>query len=221
MIHNVLTVVTDQLNEHIRNELHMQEDMVVMNSLLDIKGDVNVQVENRVCVFLQNIEEERMAKNGGFQANAGQAVSMRFNLYLVVAAHFPDPNYREALRFISHVIDFFQGKPVFDRGNSPTLSPRIERLTFEFVNQDFVGLNNLWSSIGAKYIPSIVLKVRMLTFNQGVIQDDVADIVRLKPRKRVLEKVVEGAAIVGALGLLAGKGGEGAAMPEADGASPE
>ena len=205
MIHNVLSVVTEQLNEHIRNELHMQEDMVVMNSLIDIKGDINVQVENRVCVFLQNIEEERMAKNGGFQSNPGAPQPMRFNLYIVVAAHFPDPNYREALRFISHVIEFFQGKPVFDRSNSPTLSPNVERLTFEFVNQDFMGLNNLWSSIGAKYIPSVVLKVRMITFNQSTMSGDVPDIVKLKPKGRVFEKVVEGAALVGAAALLAGK----------------
>ena len=206
MIHNALTTVTEQLNEHIRNELHMQEDMVVMNSLVDVKGDINVQVENRVCVFLQNIEEERMAKNGGIQSNPGVSPAMRFNLYLVVAAHFPDPNYREALRFISHVIEFFQGKPVFDRSNTPTLSPSIERLTFEFVNQDFMGLNNLWSSIGAKYIPSVVLKVRMLTFNQSVISGDVPDIVKLKPKNRTLEKVMQGAALAGAAALLGRKG---------------
>lgn len=217
MIHNVLSVVTEQLNEHIRNELHMQEDMVVMNSLIDIKGDINVQVENRVCVFLQNIEEERMAKNGGFQSNPGAPQPMRFNLYIVVAAHFPDPNYREALRFISHVIEFFQGKPVFDRSNSPTLSPNLERLTFEFVNQDIMGLNNLWSSIGAKYIPSVVLKVRMITFNQSTMSGDVPDIVKLKPKGRVFEKVVEGAALVGAAALLAGKRGQtGSVTDDAD-----
>ena len=217
MIHNVLSLVTEQLNEHIRNELHMQEDMVVMNSLIDIKGDINVQVENRVCVFLQNIEEERMAKNGGFQTNPGSTPAMRFNLYIVVAAHFPDPNYREALRFISHVIEFFQGKPVFDRSNSPTLSPRIERLTFEFMNQDFMALNNLWSSIGAKYIPSVVLKVRMLTFNQNVISGDVPDIVRLKPRNKALGDIVKGAAVVGAAALLAKKSADEEGEPGTDG----
>jgi hypothetical protein len=213
VIHNALSIITELLNEHIRNELHMQEDMVVMNSLIDIKGDINVQVENKVCVFLQNIEEERMAKNGGFQTNPGATQPMRFNLYVVVAAHFPDPNYREALRFISHVIEFFQGKPVFDRSNSPTLSQNIERLSFEFVNQDFMGLNNLWSSIGAKYIPSVVLKVRMLTFNQSVISGDVPDIVRLKPKNKVLQDVIKGAAVVGAAALLGKKPREGTMEP--------
>lgn len=178
MIHNVLTLIAQQLNEYMRNELNLSEDMVVVNSLVDLKGDPSMQIENRVCLFLQRIEEEKVAKSGGFQSNPGVAPPVRVSLHLVFAANFPDPNYREALRFISLVLEFFQGHGTFDRSNAPGLPPGLDKLTFELADLDYQEMNNLWSLIGAKYIPSLVYKVRMLTFSQDMIREDVPSIVK-------------------------------------------
>ncbi len=38
MTHNVLTVNAQQLNEYMRNELNLWDDMVVVNSLADLAG---------------------------------------------------------------------------------------------------------------------------------------------------------------------------------------
>lgn len=178
MIHNVLNLIAEQLNEFMRNELNLSEDMVVVNSLVDLKGDPNMQIENRVCLFLQRIEEEKVAKSGGFQANPGMAPPVRVSLHLVFAANFPDPNYREALRFISLVLEFFQGRGTFDRSNAPGLPPGLDKLTFDLLDLDYQEMNNLWSLIGAKFIPSLVYKVRMLTFSQDMIREDVPSIVK-------------------------------------------
>jgi hypothetical protein len=202
MIHTVLTAVTDQLNEFMRNELGQAEDMVVMNSLVDLRGDVSMLIENRVCLFLMRVEEEKIAKSGGFQSHAGSPPPMHMNLYLVFAAHFPDPNYKEALHFISMVIEFFQGKSVFDKFNTPGLSANIDRLIFEFVNQDIQEMNNMWSLIGAKYLPSVVYKVRMLTFSQSMLREEVPSIVRpaKRPHKGADLLRAAGDAALGALG---------------------
>lgn len=178
MIHHILSVISTQLNEFISNELNVSEDIVIVSSLMDIKGNANMQIENKVCLFLQNIEEETIAKSGGFQANAGMAPPMYVNLYLVFAANFPDSNYMESLRYISMIIEFFQGHSVFDRSNTPMLSSNIDKVTLSFVNLDFSELNNLWSLIGAKYIPSATYKLRMLTFNQNMIREDVPGIIK-------------------------------------------
>lgn len=178
MIHTVLAAVADQLNEFLRNELGQAEDMVVVNSLVDLRGDVSLLIENRVCLFLMRVEEEKIARSGGFQSHPGAPPPMHLNLYLVLAAHFPDPNYREALHFLSLVIEFFQGKPVFDRFNTPGLSANIDRLVFEFVNQDVQEMNNMWSLIGAKYLPSVVYRARMLTFSPSMVREEVPGVVR-------------------------------------------
>jgi hypothetical protein len=178
MIHHIISVINTQLNEYIRNELNISEEMVIVSSLMDIKGNANMQIENKVCLFLQNIEEEKIAKSGGFQANAGMAPPMYVNLYLVFAANFPDPNYIESLRYVSMIIEFFQGHSVFDRSNTPMLSSNIDKVTLDYVNLDFNELNNLWSLVGAKYIPSAVYKMRMLTFNQHMIREDVPGVIQ-------------------------------------------
>ena len=178
MIHHIISVINTQLNEYIRNELNISEEMVIVSSLMDIKGNANMQIENKVCLFLQNIEEEKIAKSGGFQANAGMAPPMYINLYLVFAANFPDPNYIESLRYVSMIIEFFQGHSVFDRSNTPMLSSNIDKVTLDYVNLDFNELNNLWSLVGAKYIPSAVYKMRMLTFNQNMIREDVPGVIQ-------------------------------------------
>lgn len=178
MIHHIISVINTQLNEFIRNELNISEEMVIVCNLMDIKGNANMQIENKVCLFLQNIEEEKIVKSGGFQANAGMAPPMYVNLYLVFAANFPDPNYVESLRYISIIIEFFQGHSVFDRSNTPMLSPNIDKVTLDYVNLDFNELNNLWSMIGAKYIPSAMYKLRMLTFNQNMIREDVPGVIQ-------------------------------------------
>ncbi len=194
MIHNIVSTLVNQLNEFIRNELGLADDMVIASNLMDIKGGALMQIENKVCVFIQNIEEEKMLKNTSFQANAGMAPPMFINIYVVVAANFPEPNYREALRYISMVIEFFQGKPLFDRSNTPELPPSVDKIALEYYNQSIQDLNNLWSLIGAKYIPSVVYKVKLLPFHQQMIKQDVGKILSGKDlgaaRKNLLEQLV-------------------------------
>jgi hypothetical protein len=203
MIHNVMSVIAQQLNEFMRNELNLSEDVVVVNSLVDLKGDPNMQIENKVCLFLQRIEEEKVAKSGGFQSNPGMAPPVRVSLHIVFAANFPDPNYREALRFISLVLEFFQGHGTFDRSNTPSLPPGLDKLTFDLSDLDFQEMNNLWSLIGAKYIPSLVYKVRMLTFSQDMIREDVPSIVKRNVPGGVGKRLVE-EGVAGALSGLMG-----------------
>lgn len=221
MIHNVMTVIAQQLNEFMRNELNLSEDMVVVNSLVDLKGDPSMQIENRVCLFLQRIEEEKVAKSGGFQANPGMAPPVRVSLHIVFAANFPDPNYREALRFIALVLEFFQGHGTFDRSNAPGLPPGLDKLTFDLVDLDYQEMNNLWSLIGAKYIPSLVYKVRMLTFSQDMIREDVPSVVKRTlpggPGRGAIREGIEGA-VSGILDAARRRSNEGEAGPAADAA---
>lgn len=212
MIHNVMTTIAQQLNEFMRNELNLSEDIVVVNSLVDLKGDPSMQIENRVCLFLQRIEEEKVAKSGGFQVNPGVPPPVRVGLHIVFAANFPDPNYREALRFISLILEFFQGKGTFDRSNVPSLPPGLDKLTFDLQDLDYSEMNNMWSLIGAKYLPSLVYKVRLLTFSQDMIREDVPSIVKHRKGDPVAQDVIRkgvSGAVSGLLNAMEGRrGGE-------------
>jgi hypothetical protein len=173
MIHVVLSAVVSSLNEFIRNELNLQEDVVILTNAVDLSGNLNSQIDNKLCVFLQNLDEERVIRNGGYQNYLGSNPPKHFNLHVMFVANFPDPNYLEALRYISLVLEFFQGTQVFDKFNLPSISLNVEKLSFEFVNFTFDELNSVWSVLGLKYMPSASYKIKLLSFSNNLIREQV------------------------------------------------
>jgi Pvc16 N-terminal domain len=173
MLHNVLPVLGYQLNEFLSSEYGLSEDRVVVSSLVDLRGNMSSQIENRVVVTLLNIEEEKSIRNGQLQSYSGMNPPVFINLYVLFSANFPDTNYLESLKFISSVISFFQGKNVFDKMNTPMLSDNVDKIVVEFINSDLQQLTNLWGMLGAKYIPSVVYKLKMLTFSSNTIVEEV------------------------------------------------
>jgi len=176
MIHVVLSSIATALNEYIKNELNLQEDVVILANAVDMSGNLNSQIDNKLCVFLQNIEEERVIRNGAYQAYAGMNPPKHYNLYVMFLANFPDPNYTESLRYISLVLEFFQGTQMFNSSNLPLLSANVDKLSFEFVNFTFVELNSVWSLMGLKYMPSAVYKLKLLTFTNNLIREEVTSV---------------------------------------------
>jgi len=177
MIHSISLSVVDALNEFIKNELNLQENMVVLTNPVDMKGNSNSQIENKLCVFLQHFEEERIIKNGSYQSSGGANPPIHFSLNLMFIANFPDPNYLEALRYVSLVIEFFQGNRVFDKSNLPMLSSNVDKISLEYVNLDLQQLSNVWSLIGLKYMPSVIYKLKLLSFTNFLIREDSASII--------------------------------------------
>jgi hypothetical protein len=190
MIHNVLSAIVETMNEFLRSELSLQEDMVVLTNPVDMKGNLNSQMDNKICVFLQHIEEERTVKNGSYQAYAGSNPPVYINLYVMFVANFPDPNYLESLRYISLVIEFFQGQYVFDNNSLTSLSTNVSKLSFEQVNFDFKDLSNVWGLVGLKYMPSITYKVKLLRFTGSFIKENVPAIKKSNGNKRGINEKV-------------------------------
>lgn len=177
MIHQVLPSVVASLNEFIRNELSIQEDMVVLTNPVDLKGSLNTQIDNKLCVFLQHLEEERVIKNGTYQSSGGMNPPIHVNLFIMFVANFPDPNYLESLRYISLVLEYFQGNRIMDKSNTPMLSANVDKISFEYVNMDFNELNNVWSLVGLKYMPSVIFKLKLLSFTNFLIKEESSAVI--------------------------------------------
>jgi hypothetical protein len=45
-----------------------------------------------------------------------------------------------------------------------------DKLVFELLKTDYQSTNYLWNSLGAKYVPSMIYKVRMLTIEENVVR---------------------------------------------------
>ena len=158
MIHNVITSIAIKLDEFIKNKLSVNNDTVIVSSLVDIKGNLNQDVENKISIFLIHVEEETITKNAT-KLSQGNSPPVKINIMLMFSAYFPNFNYVEALRYVSLVIEFFQITNVFDDSNTEGLPLNANRIRCELFNISIDEIGKLWGNIGANYVPSVCYTV--------------------------------------------------------------
>jgi hypothetical protein len=175
MIYETLSCITEVINSHFSRQLHVNEDKVILSGIVNQDGSIAIQGENKVLVTLINIEKEAIGKSTpGYNTGMVQAKTLQpvcINLYVLFSAYFTGNNYAESLRFISFIIAFFQSRNVLTPGNTPSMDTRIDKLVFEMESMGAERLNNVWATLGAKYMPSVVYKMRMLTFDESIISE--------------------------------------------------
>nr|WP_315249079.1 DUF4255 domain-containing protein [uncultured Duganella sp.] len=187
MISAALTHLANQLNQQFRTNFQLAEDVAVVSNLVELDGSMAPNANNKLVITLVNIEKDTVPYRPG---SAGRSLDDRLlqhnaplflNLYVMVSANFGAGNYSEALKYISQAVAFFQLKPVLDQRNSPGLDRRIERLMLDIENLPVPDLNNLWSLLGGRYLPSMFYKVRMLTVDAGAVSGQLPFISDLRP----------------------------------------
>lgn len=182
MLDRALLFITNFLNRNLKMNFGLTEDIVVAGSLINLDGSVTKNIENKVVISVINIEQENALKNIGGYIPGGQGgfgkvnPPIYLNLYLLISANYNSENYSEALKTLSAVISLFQSTDVFSSADFPDLDSSIDRLTFEIFNLPIQELSHIWSGIGAKYVPSMMYKVRMIGIQKGVIQEEISGI---------------------------------------------
>lgn len=172
MIYAAVSHIANQLNQFLRRSFDLGEDVVVISSLLEQDGSLSANAGNKLAVMLINVEKESATGRNSVTANFGANTSyppISLNLYVMVAANFNSGNYAEALKFLSNAVAFFQRQPLFDQQSTPDLDRRISRLVMDVENLNLQDLSSLWGILGGKYQPSILYKVRMVSFDSGDI----------------------------------------------------
>ena len=180
MIHAAVSHISGQLNQFFRRSFVLAEDVVMMSNILDLSGSPAQNTDNKLLVLLVNVEKETTSSR---QANLGSAERIsttyppvHLNLYVMVAANFGGSNYSEALKFLSNTVSFFQRQPVFDHQVTPDMDKRINRLVLDIENLNIQDLSGLWGVLGGKYMPSILYKVRMVTFDSGDVINQLSPV---------------------------------------------
>lgn len=168
IIRSAIEFIRNQINSYLRSRLNIFEDRVVINSAFNQESLIS---PNNLSLSLINIEEEKVHKvQSPYRTASNGSVNLvnpeiKLNLYLLLAANFGATvaNYAEALLNLSHAIIFFQGKQVFDHQNSSALDQQIEKLIVELHTLPFEQQNYIWGCLGAKYVPSVLYKIRLLS----------------------------------------------------------
>ena len=188
MIDTAIAQVASQLNQALKRQFMVSEDLVVTSNLHEQDGTVATQVVNKVAVFLVNIERESVP--GGTHGGAAMlrstlsAPPVHLNLMVMFAANFGGGNYPEALKFLSSIVAFFQGRPVFTHQNTPDLDPRIDKLTLEIENLSLSDLSNLWGVLSGKYLPSVLYRMRLLSLDAGQLTAQLPRVTQPEVRVR-------------------------------------
>jgi hypothetical protein len=131
--------------------------------------------DNKVLITLINVEEEtaykdqrRYAKqpNGDIRFREPE---LALNLYVLFAAHFD--NYDTSLKHLSGTIRFFQAFNVFEPTVYPTMgttNPPLKKIIMDLYSMPIDQQSNFWQSLGGKFLPSVMYKLRMMVYQENI-----------------------------------------------------
>jgi hypothetical protein len=181
MIYQALNSVTRALNQHLVRKFSLRgQQAAVLGAVLSQAGTIPEHSLNKIVVTLINLEHETAVpftpsylkqgpKTNPWQRQENQPYN--FNLDVLITAVFEDGNYDEGLKFLSEAIFFFQRKNVFTDQNTQHLDRGIQELAFELVKLSYHQEHSLWGALGAKYMPSVLFKVRLLSFQNSQVEE--------------------------------------------------
>ncbi len=176
MIHQVLPAIVNEMRGYLESKFGLAEDQVVLGNIVNQDGSLAVD-GNKLVVSLINISRD--GSKGSVKTIGGNNnPPVYINLYLMFSAVYNQNNinsqdYMEALKMISGVISFFQGRNSFDQADTPDFPADAVKVLMEMENVEFRELVNLWSLSGAKYVPSVVYRLRSLNMEEDLVTDEL------------------------------------------------
>jgi hypothetical protein len=193
MIGNAMILLREELSAYMTAQGDPANVMIENIGLFET--DKGTGLDDSIIITLVNIEEESALKNGhavsrwpdGMARYENRPVFL--NLYVLFTANFtggvpPNNGYVQALRRLSLVLEFFQGKNVFTPANSSvTLPPELAdlsnpdiaglKLNLELYTLTFEQINHLWGSLGGRQMPFVMYKVRLIAITERSIRKEV------------------------------------------------
>jgi Pvc16 N-terminal domain len=177
MINKALSFLEQQLSAKLNDPAGPK--LIELISLVNDKGELNIQA-GQLALTLVSVEEERILKTQPpREKHIGNNIQfanpdIKINLLIMIAANPGNnrDNYVAALEALSRAITFFQGTSSFGKLKFPALLPEIEKLTVELFTLTLEQQNQLWTSLGAKYVPSVLYKIRLIVFDADIFGDN-------------------------------------------------
>ncbi|MCH9659515.1 MAG: DUF4255 domain-containing protein [Bacteroidetes bacterium] len=173
MIEKALQFTNTVLEEYLQNKMGLDEKKVVLNNVIDPDGAIPSKNANKVVLSLINVAKETVKpfynrqtklQNGNF---SHMAPIEKYNLHILSSSNFDD--YRESLKFLNETILFFQINGAIDASSYSSLPIGLRRLEFEIEKIDYHQTHSLWNAMGAKYQPSVIYKMRLITLNPNEV----------------------------------------------------
>lgn len=194
MIHKALVLLQEEIEENIRTNLGSAPpppSIIELGNPSLIESGDHPELNDTLLISLVNVEEESTLKNVKVAQRISANGTVRYelppislNLYVLICANFPN-RYEDALRGLSRVIRFFQGKRVFNTHNTTSqtilnlMADPNEPLRDEIRDMEiftdlytmtFEQINHLWGSLGGKQIPFVMYRARLVRIREPRFQ---------------------------------------------------
>ncbi len=176
MINETFKFLTDELNKYLSQKMGVITDQRVVwgnvGKALDNDSGGNNALTGKAVVSLINVEEDRVAKQQENFVKTYTGITYKspplfLNLFILVSVNRVD--YGDSLKWLAFIIQFFQNQNVFTPTTNPNLDIRIQKLIADLYTVNFEQLNQIWSVLGGKYLPSVLYKVRQITIDEDAI----------------------------------------------------
>ncbi|RZV54530.1 MAG: DUF4255 domain-containing protein [Flavobacteriaceae bacterium] len=169
MISKALSFIEEVTNNYLTG-IHgpSTENYAILGNIAKlVEGGDTTEAEDGsgIIISLVNIEEDRISKNpNGIYREGGNVVrrnpSILLNLYVLFSANVS--TYSVGLSRISNVIECFQNENFFMKTEHSLPDPELVKLQLELYTMNFEQVNHLWSTMGGKYLPSVLYKLKMI-----------------------------------------------------------
>lgn len=156
MLYEILTEISDQLNQHFKLRFGVPEDKLFVSNVVNNDGSEPIEKDS-VLLSLVNIQEEKTIINAGNPADDSPVL---LSLILLFSTTFTGKRYAEGLKFIAEIVGFFQ--------QNKYLEIEGEKISFEIFNVELTQQNTLWTTLGAKYNPSIAYIARFVKIDESL-----------------------------------------------------
>lgn len=172
MIKKILTYYTARLDEYLVRLHYQPEGVAEIGSI----GNSTDERPCKIIISLLSIEREtaggisapvQRTAEGGYTR---QMPPLLLNLNLMLAAVYDEKRYAESLSVLSDTLKFIQAVPKFEVDGM--------NYTIEITTLSPQDLNNVWTTLGGRYYPSVMCKLRRLVIDTEVITGSGSTVVQ-------------------------------------------
>lgn len=178
MIYESLKFLAEEVNKYLSLRITgVSSDHLVLGNVARVydnepPGPGQTGLQNRAILTLVNVEEDRISKSQEpFTRNDNSLLykspPIHLNLYMLISVN--RIVYSDSLIWLGHILQFFQFQNVFSTATHPNLDQRIQRLVIDLHSMNFEQVNHLWSTLGGKYLPSALYKIRQVVVDENAV----------------------------------------------------
>lgn len=192
MIAHALTIVINEMNQHLDDVFQMAAPIVDLGNIAEGfaggPGSGGV-ARNKLILSVVNIKEEKALKNLPNYVRDDVSLKASYenppvflNLQILISA--THTNYSDALLVLSRAICFFQHKNVFtpdnvspgsitaNAPNNPLDQLEAFKLIFDLYSPTMEEVNHLWGTLGGKQYPFVLYMLRMIDLKFKAVQSE-------------------------------------------------